>query len=966
VKGWLRWSIAFAVALLAHGATADINSWTSIGPNGGRVFRVVYNRSNPSIVYVLSQGGFGRSTDGGGTWKMVNTDLSGAPYDMAADPTNPSNVYVVVPTAPYFMASSDAGKTMTPATRPPFTFNFGGPWSVQVAADGKTVFVAAGTEVAASTDRGKTWTLRAGFPSQAVVRLFADPHDAGTLYAAVDFGPGYGLYVTHDGALTWTASNFSATDQYNYTNDLAIDSSDPNTLWNARANGLWVSHDRGATWALTSYAIPAFGNASRQVSAVAVDPRNSSVIYASNGWGETLRSSDAGISWIDVTGNLTAGGANVIAINPASGAVLIGGLGGLWGSASGGASWTEQVQGLPTTYVEHFSANAAADRIYMNTEDSIIGYVAGGASAISLTNRDALKQLSPAPGSFVVNSILAQEGIGGKLFASLIGGMASSTDGGESWTVQPLSFANGTQIFSMATWPGSQSILFSGGAAQYRSIDNGITWTAITAGLPPDTQFSRLVTAPSDPTVAYTVVYGGLVLGPTPYYDLYKSVDAGLTWQRAGSDWPGQIYQIVVDPFDAQTFYVTTEKRFLKSTTGGKTFTDMPWNSNVQGGQPRLVAVDPVHAQILYAVAGQGIVRSVDGGQTWQVLAASPYSPTYGWSATEITVDPNRTSDVYVGTMRNGAYKLTVASDLAVSVQSSAAQSGSALTSTYKAVNKGPYDTTGAKLVVQLPAGVTNVSGTVDGGQCTNAATLLTCTVPVMRTGKTYSVLVSAVAPAAGNLTSKATLTADQPDSDTSNNSAATTTRLAGTANLSIETHGPASAKTGDSVSYTVTISNAGPDAAVAAHLNYQPDASIKVAGASADSGSCSSTDAGVVSCDLGDIPVSKTVTITVNAVATTAGTSNATATVTSLNIDPAAKNNSASSTSISGAPAQTGSSSSSNGGAVSGGGTASGGGGAFSAPWLLALALMLLAQKAQLLRRGARASVVPNRRRSS
>jgi len=973
LKSLLRWPIALAATMLALGANADMNAWTSIGPNGGRVFKVVYNPSNPSIVYLLSQGGFSRSTDGGVTWKLIYSDLQNAPYDMAVDPANPNNVYVVSQTAPFFLASSDGGKTMAPAARPPIPTYFSGVWSVQVAADGRTVYAASGPYVAASTDHGKSWSLKTGLSSYLFINhLFADPKDPLTLYAAADFA-GDGLYVTHDGALTWTVSNYSATDEYNYTNDLSIDPSNTNNLWNARANGLWVSRDRGVTWALTSYDIPAFGNASKQSSAVAVDPHNSSIIYVSNGWGETLRSVDGGASWYDVTGNITNQGTNVIAINPTNNSnVLIGGLGGLWGTTTAGTNWTEQVEGLPATYVEHFSASPATDRIYMNTEDSLIGYIANGGSHALLTNRDSLRALTPTPGSFVVSSIASQTGPNGNLFAALIGGVASSQDGGQSWTMHPQPYFGGTMMQIMATWPGSHSVLAAGGVAQFRSDDDGISWAPVTAGLPTNTQFNKLVAAPSDPNVAYVSVFGGQAIGQTPYYDLFKSVDAGLNWARAGSDWPSSIYQIAVDPFDAQTFYVTTETRFLKSTTGGKSFTDMPWNSSLQGHIPIMVAIDPVRNQTLYGIGGLGVIRSVDGGQTWQVLPGSPFAPTYGWSATDITVDPNRTSDVYVATIRNGAYKLTVAPDLAVSLKSSAAQSGSSLTRTYTVTNKGPYDATGVQLVVQLPAGATNASGTVDTGQCTSAAGSLTCKIPLMRNGASYSATLTAVIPGGGDTTTKASLSADQPDSDTSNNQLVTSTQVAGTADLSVVASGTTTAKAGDSVSYTLTVSNAGPDAAVAAHLNYLPDTGVKMSGVSSTSGSCSTTDGGGVACDLGDIGVSKTVTVTVSGTAVTAGMSSSTATVTSLDVDPDANNSSvASSTTISTSGAaegggtqgggstsststgsgstgsgSTGSGSTASGstGNTAGGGSSggSGGGGAFSAPWLVALGLVL------------------------
>ena len=51
---------------------------------------------------------------------------------------------------------------------------------------------------------------------------------------------------------------------------------------------------------------------------------------------------------------------------------------------------------------------------------------------------------------------------------------------------------------------------------------------------------------------------------------------------------------------------------------------------------------------------------------------------------------------------------------------------------------------------------------------------MVTCTAPVLRNGATASILVNAVAAAAGEFTAQANLSADQPDPDTNNNAMTT------------------------------------------------------------------------------------------------------------------------------------------------------------------------------------------------
>ncbi|MBS0420051.1 MAG: hypothetical protein JSR66_20230 [Proteobacteria bacterium] len=945
----MRLFVAMAMAaLVAHAAGAATNSWTSIGPYGGEVLRIAYNRASPSLVYLTSVAGFSRSTDGGMSWQMVFTDSMNSPVDLTVDPSNPYRLYVVFVNPPFLMTSSDAGRTLTPVAN--FPVNLVNPYQVQVGADGQTLYVTAGNRIVCSTDRGQSWSERTVVDldtSRRVLKLIIDPADSNTLYAGVYADSGSnGIYVTHDGARTWTQSFWSTNDQH-YAKDIAISSLDSGTVWMAAYDGIWVSHDRAVTWARSNFAAyPGYG-----ASAVAIDPRNPAIIYGAGPFGLIKKSMDGGSTWTDVTGNNFVEQPWTLAVHPASsGAVLVGGLGGVWGTTNDGLSWSSQVQGLVAQDVLRFSASAATDRIYFNTNSSFVGFVAGGASSATSINEDAIHQLAAlnisyaGSAAYQVSSVMSQPGPTGNLYVSLFNGLAISPDGGNSWSLKSVAPPPGSQqLQQMVTWPGlPQTILAAGNTAVYRSADGGNLWSAV-SGLPSGTTFGGILTAPSDSTVAYGVPYN---FGANPgSYGLYHTRDSGMTWAPVGSGAPTKIYPSAIDPKDALTLYATNDSDFLKTTDGGASFKALNWDKTLQG-LPYAVAIDPVNTRILYAASVIRISRSVDGGSSWQVLPGAPAAPTGSyWIASDVIVDPNRPSDLLVGTGRNGIFKMTVAPDLALGLQASGSLVfGIPFTYQYKAVNKGPYDATAVHVAVSLPGVIQNPAVSSTDGSCTVTNGTADCLVPVLRTSASFTATVSAVAPTVPSvLQISGRVSGDQPDSDGTNNVILTQTQVTDGADLSVTATAPATAQAGSPVDLVFRVSNSGPGSASGVVLTYQAASGTTVSGASATAGNCTVSNTGLVSCSLGSLPLSTEVTITVTAAAASAGTLTSTATVTSATADPVTANGSASSsTAISD---NSGSSGSGSGGSDSGS-KGGGGGGAISLDWIVALSLMLLWQR--------------------
>jgi photosystem II stability/assembly factor-like uncharacterized protein len=317
----MRATALAAVLCLSAGAFAGINTWSALGPNGGQVQKVAYNKTNPSIVYMISQAGFQRSQDGGVTWQTIRDDFLNSPQDLAVDPADSSRVYVVVPNAPFLLVSTDSGATLSPVTS--FPTNLVNTWQVQVSHDGMTVCVSGGLSVVCSTDQAKTWTAGSALSGDSAGQIYAlamDPTDAKTLYASGrTSGTTYDLYVTHDDAKTWTGLT-STTDPYSFALTLAIDPGTPTRLWAGRDTGLWESNNGGTMW--VPIALPQAANG---VSAIALNPANPANLYVGAPSGSIFATTDGGTSWTDVTGNIVAGQINTLALHPTQAATVLAG-----------------------------------------------------------------------------------------------------------------------------------------------------------------------------------------------------------------------------------------------------------------------------------------------------------------------------------------------------------------------------------------------------------------------------------------------------------------------------------------------------------------------------------------------------------------------------------------------------------------------------------------------------------------
>src|SRR5437764_3103234 len=194
--------------------------------------------------------------------------------------------------------------------------------------------------------------------------------------------------------------------------------------------------------------------------------------------------------------------------------------------------------------------------------------------------------------------------------------------------------------------PGQPNVFYIGvnNGGVWKTTDYGRVWTPIFDDQPTGS-IGAIAVAPSDPNVIYVGSGEGLQRPDLSTGDgIYKSIDAGKTWQHLGLRDGQQIPAIVVDPRDPNRLFVAvaghpygpnTERGIFRSTDGGKTFERVLFKDENVGGAD--VLIDPRNPDIAYAALWEarqgpwenaawtgtagGIFKSTDNGKTWKQLS---------------------------------------------------------------------------------------------------------------------------------------------------------------------------------------------------------------------------------------------------------------------------------------------------------------------------------------------------------
>ncbi len=231
----------------------------------------------------------------------------------------------------------------------------------------------------------------------------------------------------------------------------------------------------------------------------------------------------------------------------------------------------------------------------------------------------------------------------------------------------------------------SPNIIYAGAASGgvWKSENGGGTWQPIFDDQP-TLNIGSLAIQQSNPNVVWVGTGEGNPRNSISIGEgIYRTLDAGKTWQRMGLEKTRNIHRLAIDPTNPDVVYAGAignpyaehpERGVFKTTDGGKNWTKILYTNDKSGVGDMIM--DPSNPQkILVAMwehkrtpydfqsggPGSGLYLTYDGGKTWKKLGKEQGLPEGDYGRCGVAISPANPNRMYamVEAKKNGLYTST-------------------------------------------------------------------------------------------------------------------------------------------------------------------------------------------------------------------------------------------------------------------------------------------------------------------
>lgn len=461
-----------------------------------------------------------------------------------------------------------------------------------------------------STDNGSTFTrVSEGLPDSSIARITNS--STGTLYVAIN---SKGIFKSPDYGTSWIPVNQGLPSGNQTFNCLYADAGD-NIYVTTAQSGLFKSTNQGATWSSVNIGLP-YINAARlivQLNNGALLLGTASGIYRSTDGAQSWQLASLNFQNYMVYSILYTGGTDI----------YVGGVGfGILKSTDSGTDWEIKNQGM---------VNASILSIVFTHENEIISVNNGPGILFSSDNGLSWQNRTPSEGNGYISDLKLEGGVLYYCCQMSEGGFFYSSDKGLTWVNSSYGLQNAAGVKVFLKLSDSEWMLGSGNGL-YISVSGGQQWSKVSSF--PDLYINELFSAD-----------GINIFASTLYSGVYRSSDAGLTWNLSSVP-DNNISKITASA--TGHLYAAGYNSVYKSTDSGITW--LPLNNGLQNAG-YLNDLIFVNDNEVYTAGNIGVFYSSDGGNLWTdkiTGMGSNYVATLALSKDKF---------LYAGTAWNGIYR---------------------------------------------------------------------------------------------------------------------------------------------------------------------------------------------------------------------------------------------------------------------------------------------------------------------